>query len=170
MQCVNMVASSSLSCELDLSELASSLHNIVYSPSHFTGASLKHRKIKGTLLLFPNGKLILTGATSFREAKQSIRRFARIIQRQGYHVTLKPIKLLTSTVTNDLRRKINLGKLRNKIKGIYEPEQFPALTFKYNDVTFIVHHTGKVIMTGVKKICKAKEGWYYLKNSIIETP
>ncbi|MEM4327039.1 MAG: TATA-box-binding protein, partial [Candidatus Diapherotrites archaeon] len=61
---VNIVASSSLNANIDLYNLAVSVPNVEYEPEQFPGAILKLKEPKVSMLIFKNGKIICSGASS----------------------------------------------------------------------------------------------------------
>ena len=67
---VNMVAAASLDQNLDLYSLAVGIPNIEYEPEQFPGAILKIKEPKVSLLLFKNGKIICSGASSEAQIQQ----------------------------------------------------------------------------------------------------
>ncbi len=69
---VNMVASADLKIELDLYGLARLSYDVDYEPEQFPGAILKIHEPKSALLLFKNGKIICTGASTEADVKLSI--------------------------------------------------------------------------------------------------
>ena len=70
---VNLVASANLNATLDLYNLAISVPNIEYEPEQFPGAILKLREPKVSMLLFKNGKVICSGASSEKEIELGIK-------------------------------------------------------------------------------------------------
>ena len=58
---VNIVSTCSLNINIDISIAANQLHDVVYNPNKFIGIIMKFRKPKSTVLIFPNGKLVITG-------------------------------------------------------------------------------------------------------------
>ena len=75
---------SHLGCTLNLGEL---IPNAVYEPSKFSALTLQHRKCASKCLVFISGYLSCNAKTS-KEARKSIRRYARMIQKNGYNCTL----------------------------------------------------------------------------------
>ena len=85
---VNMVAAASLDQPLDLYSLAVGIPNIEYEPEQFPGAILKIKEPKVSMLLFKNGKIICSGASSEEQIKQGIRKANKMI-----HEIQKMLKL-----------------------------------------------------------------------------
>ena len=78
---VNIVASANLNVELDLYAIAREVDNVEYEPEQFPGAILKLKEPKTSLLLFKNGKLICTGATSEGDVSKSIHKAYDMIKK-----------------------------------------------------------------------------------------
>ena len=97
-QIVNLVASGELKATLDLYNLAVSIPNIEYEPEQFPGAILKLKEPKVSMLLFKNGKVICSGASSEEQIGQGIRKASKLI-----HEIQKDVKVqrkVTYTVVN----------------------------------------------------------------------
>ncbi|MCL4383131.1 MAG: hypothetical protein M1168_01180 [Candidatus Marsarchaeota archaeon] len=78
---VNIVASANLEKELDLYGLASVSHDIDYEPEQFPGAILKLYNPKSAILLFKNGKIICTGASTTADVRKSVYRVVELIRK-----------------------------------------------------------------------------------------
>ncbi|PIZ96017.1 TATA-box-binding protein [Candidatus Micrarchaeota archaeon CG_4_10_14_0_2_um_filter_49_7] len=76
----NIVASSTLGLELDLYNIASSLHEVEYEPEQFPGAILKLKDPKSSLLLFKNGKVICTGTKSEKEVDRALKKTLALLK------------------------------------------------------------------------------------------
>ncbi len=103
-------------------------------------------------MLFSNGKIMVNGKVkSTREAKLRVRRYARIVQKMGFNVTLTDIRISTISAFHKIDGELDLTKIVQRYGGNYDPELFPAAIFVKEAVTFTCFHTGSVIMTGIKK-------------------
>lgn len=159
LQVVNVVASMKLSSRLDLELLSSRLSNIIYNPKCFSALILKNKKIKATALVFSSGKCIISGIQSFDCVRKICRQFARLIQKQCYSmISIKRIKIMTSTWINNIQT-LNRDCLINRFSARYNPEIFPGIALDYMTLSFIFHHTGKVIITGVKSPKQINQIW-----------
>jgi transcription initiation factor TFIID TATA-box-binding protein len=63
----NVVASGTISMDLNLNNLAMQLENTEYEPEQFPGLVYKLMEAKATFLLFSNGKVVCTGTRSEEE-------------------------------------------------------------------------------------------------------
>jgi TATA-box binding protein (TBP) (component of TFIID and TFIIIB) len=61
---VNMTYYTNLNCKLDLVFIAKTLIDIEYNEKRFSAAIKRIRDLKSTVLIFNNGKLIITGCKS----------------------------------------------------------------------------------------------------------
>ena len=103
--------------------------------------------------MFSNGAINCNGRASYiREGRQRYRQYARQLQRLGYPVSLKKIKMVTASASHSLSDRLDIMTLANERTVVYEPELFPALSFKTDGVNFCFFHTGKVVITGIKCI------------------
>ena len=153
MKITNVVFSAQLCCPIDLMELCQRLWNARYEPRTFPGLIWQHRTIGGNCLVFSNGAINCNGRASYiREGRQRLRQYARQLQRLGYPVRLKKIKMVTASASHSLSDRLDIMTLANERTVVYEPELFPALNFKTDGVNFCCFHTGKVVITGIRCI------------------
>lgn len=147
----NIVLSSQLGCFIDLHRLCSQQSSIRYDPRHFSAVIWQHRRIKGCCLVFSNGKIICNGpASSLEEAKQRLRRYARLIQRAGWNVNLQKCRVVTMSCFHQLSAPLNFDQFVIYHKDSYHPEIFPAAMFHKDKVHFTCFPSGKLLITGVK--------------------
>ena len=147
----NIVCHTDLQCSINLKDLTSKCVNIIYDPSRFPAAIWKHKTIGGTCMVFSNGKLMVNGKIkSIREARQRVRRYARLLQKIGCHITLKRIVISTISAFYKLDGPLDVYRLAQHYGGSYEFERFPATMFIKDTIHFTCFHTGAVLMTGIK--------------------
>ena len=104
-------------------------------------------------MLSKRGKMMCNGAaSSIPQAKERVRRYARLIQKAGYSVHLTNIRMVTMSAVHTLNKDINMSKLAKDFCAQYEPELFSAATFKREGIHFTLFATGKMIMTGIKQL------------------
>jgi TATA-box binding protein (TBP) (component of TFIID and TFIIIB) len=152
MHITNTVSAGSMNTTLNLGRIARDNINIVYNPRKFTAATWRHRQINGSLVLFPNGKFIHLGRPVGSSPRIHIRRFARILQKQGYLVHLGPIRLVCMSAVHKLSGKIDLHAIPRYLCGTYESEILNAGILKHGSVTACVFHTGTVVLTGLRSV------------------
>ncbi|KAK3105251.1 hypothetical protein FSP39_020839 [Pinctada imbricata] len=150
MKLTNVVVGGQLDTVMNLCALARQLTNVRYDPTNFSGLIWQHRKIGGNCLVFTNGYINCNGpCESFEEGIKRLRRYARLLQKLGYCYTLTGIKIITASASHRLDGKVTLEHIPFKYR--YEPELFPAIMFKRNNIHFTLHFSGVLIITGIKK-------------------
>jgi len=163
-QIVNLVASAAMNATLDLYNLAVSVPNIEYEPEQFPGAILKLKEPKVSMLLFKNGKVICSGASSEKEIELGIIKASRLIHE--IQPKVKVLKKVEYTVVNlvataNLHQNLDLFHTALNLDNVeYEPEQFPGAILRMEDpkITLLLFKNGKVICAGAKKEEDLKKG------------
>lgn len=150
MRLTNVVVQGDLGCPIDLRDLILKLTNVRYDPRTFSALIWQHKKIKGNCLLFSTGKINCNGkCSSLLEGRQRLRRYARIVQKLGYRVELRNIKIITASAAHQLNGRIDPQQLPPHFS--YEPELFPAVMFRREGLHYICHLSGKMMITGIKR-------------------
>lgn len=153
---VNLVASGGLNANLDLYNLAMSIPNIEYEPEQFPGAILKLKEPKVSMLLFKNGKIICSGASSTSQIDVAIKKANKMI-----HEIQPKVKILTKieyevvnlVATGNLHQNLDLFATAMQLDNVeYEPEQFPGAILRLDvpKLTLLLFKNGKVICAGAK--------------------
>ncbi len=161
---VNLVASSNLNATLDLYNLAISIPNIEYEPEQFPGAILKLKEPKVSMLLFKNGKVICSGASSEKEISLAIRKASKLIHEiQGKVKIQKKVKynVVNLVATANLNQTLDLFQIALKLDNVeYEPEQFPGAILRINEpkLTLLLFKNGKMICAGAKREFLLRKG------------
>ncbi|MCD6263614.1 TATA-box-binding protein [Candidatus Bathyarchaeota archaeon] len=78
----NIVASADLGCGVDLNRAVEVLDNIMYEPEQFPGAIYRMEEPKVVILIFSQGKLVVTGAKREEEAAMAVERLNTILQKE----------------------------------------------------------------------------------------
>ena len=166
----NIVSTAELNCELNLKEIALQAKNVKYDPKKFSGLIMKLREPKTTALIFPNGKMVCLGAKNEEQSKHAIRKFAKIIKKLKYNVSLKNFKIQNIVGSCKLKFKLPLSALCHYItkkmnsRVAYEPELFPGLIYHYlsprnnsddinetnPNIVFLIFSSGNIIIAGAK--------------------
>ena len=152
---VNVVATASLSQELDLDELGK-FSEILHDSEIYGGrvAYFKSSDMKGKVSLFVSGKMISVGTTSEKEAFYELEHAQKFLVEKGF---VKPIllepKIQNIVVTADFGESVNLEELSKDCKMIYEPEQFPGGILRIEEpykATILIFASGKIVITGLR--------------------
>jgi TATA-box binding protein (TBP) (component of TFIID and TFIIIB) len=117
----------------------------------------EHKNIPGKALIYASGKLLVVGVLSEEGARKSLRNYARILQRKGYPVKLNKIHIVTMSAVHKLTNKPDLRKI-----PYYEPELANTAQIRKYGMTFLIHHTGTVMITGIKDF-----GWQLVETFVL---
>ncbi len=161
---VNIVASANLNTNIDLYNLAITIPSVEYEPEQFPGAILKLKEPKVSMLLFKNGKVICSGASSEAQIPMAIYKASKMI-----HEIQKSVKVQKNadyTVVNlvttaNLHMNLDLFKTAMEAENVeYEPEQFPGAILRIHDpkLTLLLFKNGKLICAGAKNETLLKKG------------
>jgi transcription initiation factor TFIID TATA-box-binding protein len=102
-------------------------------------------------MVFGNGKKSLSGnAKTPSEARRRVRRYARLVQRKGWPVTLKQIKIVTMSAYYRTEDHLSVDALVRDMEATYDPELFPAAMFKRRGIHFTCFRNGKILVTGIR--------------------
>lgn len=152
MYLTNVVCSAHVGCSVTLTDLCYHLSNARYDPAQFSGLMWQHRTVGGNCFVFSSGVIQCQGkATSLREGVQRLRCYARMLQKKGLKVELQHVKVVTASACHVLSAPLDFNTLVRERQVIYEPELFPTVNFQADGITFSCFHTGKIIITGIKK-------------------
>lgn len=77
-----------LNCKLDLKKIALHARNAEYNPKRFAAVIMRIREPRTTALIFSSGKMVCTGAKSEGDSRLAARKYARIIQKLGFPVSI----------------------------------------------------------------------------------
>ncbi|MBI5553771.1 MAG: TATA-box-binding protein [Candidatus Diapherotrites archaeon] len=161
---VNMVASGSLNATLDLYNLAVSIPEIEYEPEQFPGAIFKLKEPKVSMLLFKNGKIICSGASSEKDISLAILKASKIIHEVQKSVKIQKdaeYSVVNLVATANLNQNLDLFKVAMGLDNVeYEPEQFPGAILRLSDpkLTLLLFKNGKLICAGAKREELLKKG------------
>lgn len=156
----NIVVKSCLNIKenLDLVLLSEKLKNSQYNKDRFPGLFTRFNHPKSAIIIFGNGKLILTGLKSFSHVDLIIE---KLVLRLNEIITINLKKDIVDTevvnivVTADFAKGINLDAASIKLNNsIYEPEVFPGLSYNISapvKAVFLIFSTGKVVLTGIRQ-------------------
>jgi transcription initiation factor TFIID TATA-box-binding protein len=153
----NVVASTTLSAELDLPAIAVRLDGAEYDPDQFPGVIYRLREPKTAILLFHSGKAVCTGGKSWKQVDESIRQVVAQIHRGGQKVLQHPkIQVQNIVATSDLGSEIDLTPVAITLgldRVEYEPEQFPGLVLRLEEprVVVLLFSSGKMVCTGARR-------------------
>ncbi|MFX0105514.1 MAG: hypothetical protein ACFE75_08490, partial [Candidatus Hodarchaeota archaeon] len=156
----NIVVKTSLNIgeELVLKNIHIKESNTEYNPERFPGLFMRFKHPKCVIIIFRNGKLILTGLKSFNQIKLVIKllvlKLNKNIKTQLDTNSIHP-EIVNIVITADFFKQINLDLAAIKLENtIYEPEVFPGLVFNSSKPiksVFLIFSTGKIVCTGIRE-------------------
>jgi TATA-box binding protein (TBP) (component of TFIID and TFIIIB) len=170
---VNVVATASICQKLVFYELRKR-KEIFHDSDVYGGrvAYFKTEKMQGRVSIFASGKMISVGTKSETQAHHELELAARFLINEGF---AKPIELTPKTqnmvITADFEESLNLEKLSEDSKAIYEPEQFPGGILRISDpykATILIFASGKTVITGLRNSNHIKPVTEQLANIIRE--
>ena len=149
MKLTNVVVQGELGCMFDLRDLTLIITNARYNPRSFSALIWQHRKIGGNCLLFSNGQINCNGkCASLEQGRRRLRQYARILQKLGYEIELKNVRVVTASASHHLSGNIDPSRLPREFS--YEPELFPAVMFRRRGIHYICRLSGILMITGIK--------------------
>jgi transcription initiation factor TFIID TATA-box-binding protein len=152
----NIVASSNVGIELDLTALALDLKDAEYEPESFPGLVYRLKDPKSATLLFRSGKLVCTGSRSLENVDEAIGTVIADLKKAGVPITETPEIVVQNIVASaDLGQEINLNAIAISLgleRVEYEPEQFPGLVYRLDvpKVVVLLFGSGKLVCTGAR--------------------
>ncbi len=154
----NIVAKTSLNLGkiIDLNKVSEGIQNTEYNSERFPGLFVRENHPKCVIILFKNGKMILTGLKSFDHIKIALNRLIlKLNEILESNISINSIhpKVVNIVITTDFFNQINLDRALLRLPdAIYEPEVFPGLIYRSNTPiksVFLIFSTGKVVCTGI---------------------
>ncbi|CAL4094649.1 unnamed protein product [Meganyctiphanes norvegica] len=146
----NVVCSFSVSCHLDLRNIALNGNNVEFRRENGM-VTMKLRKPSTTASVWSSGKITCTGSTSESQARFAARRIARCLQKLGYHVRFKNFRIVNvlGTCTMPFGIRITQFSQKHREAASYEPELHPGVTYKINypKATLKIFSTGSITVT-----------------------
>lgn len=157
MKIENVVASTTIAKELDLTKLSKALPEGEYEPEQFPGLVLRLDEPKTAALLFRSGKVVCTGAKTIKDVERAIKKVCKKVEGAGFKVFKTPeITVQNIVASANLHAQLNLNAIALAIgleKIEYEPEQFPGLVYRLEEprVVVLLFGSGKLVCTGARK-------------------
>ncbi len=175
-QIQNVVASATFNQTFNLIAIANAFPWDTEFKGRFPGLVFRLKKPKTTMLIFKTGKMVCTGGKGEDEARKAILTVFQKLKKGGINVAEKPEIQITNIVASaTLNGVIDLDKLylskRMSDKVIFEPEQFPALIYRWKspEVVFLIFSTGKIVCAGAKKEKEIYEAIENLRRRLEES-
>jgi transcription initiation factor TFIID TATA-box-binding protein len=152
----NVVASTKLAEEFDLTVIESEFEGAEYNKQKFPGLVYRVSDPKAAFLVFTSGKVVCTGAKNVADVHTVIGNMAKKLNGIGIKTIENPqITVQNIVASADLHTILNLNAIAIGL-GLenieYEPEQFPGLVYRIDvpKVVVLIFSSGKLVVTGGK--------------------
>lgn len=151
---VNVVATASINQRLDFEKLRD-FKEISHNSNVYGGrvAYFKTEKMEGKVSIFNSGQMISVGTKSESKAFHELELAKKFLTKKRF---VKPVEINPQTrnivATADFETSVNLERLCENSKAIYEPEQFPAAILRLREPhhsSILIFTSGKVVITGL---------------------
>jgi TATA-box binding protein (TBP) (component of TFIID and TFIIIB) len=168
---VNVVATASIYQEIDFYELRKN-KEIFHDSDVYGGrvAYFKTPEMKGKVSIFQSGKMISVGTRSETQACNELQLATKFLVDKGYAKAVElNFKTKNMVVTADFEKSLNLEKLSENTKAIYEPEQFPRAIVRFEKpykTCVLVFASGKAVITGLKSTTQIEPTIAQLKKIV----
>lgn len=166
----NIVATTSLEKDVDLTKLARTQPNTEYNPETFPGLVLRIKEPKSAVLVFSSGNLVCTGTKTVTQVKEVVQQVIKQLKKINVNVTIKPkITVQNIVASGAIDLDLNLNTLSLELENTeYEPEQFPGLVYKLEDptATFLLFSNGKLVCTGTKNKSQLTDSMEQLNKNV----
>ena len=169
----NIIATSSIADELDLSRLASAIQGSQYEPSDFPGLVIKFtepRKI--AVILFSNGNIVCTGAKDKNEILDSIQKIKKEIHDEISNFKDSP-EITIQNIVASIKLQTNI-QLSDVIKILpsenieYNPEKFPGVVYRLDEmnIVILIFESGKIVCAGAKTLEEVTTAFQNIKKAL----
>jgi len=160
----NVVASTKLAEEFDLTVIESEFEGAEYNKQKFPGLVYRVSDPKAAFLVFTSGKVVCTGAKNVADVHTVIGNMAKKLNSIGIKTLENPeITVQNIVASADLHTILNLNAIAIGL-GLenieYEPEQFPGLVYRIDvpKVVVLIFSSGKLVVTGGKSPQDCEKG------------
>jgi transcription initiation factor TFIID TATA-box-binding protein len=160
----NVVASTKLAEEFDLTVIESEFEGAEYNKQKFPGLVYRVSDPKAAFLVFTSGKVVCTGAKNVADVHTVIGNMAKKLNSIGIKTMDNPeITVQNIVASADLHTILNLNAIAIGL-GLenieYEPEQFPGLVYRIDvpKVVVLIFSSGKLVVTGGKSPADCERG------------
>jgi transcription initiation factor TFIID TATA-box-binding protein len=150
----NIVSSADIGTKLDLNQISLGLPNVKTYPNRFPGICLNIKKPKCVVILFRNGKIVITGIKKANLIPIVIDRLREELKSIDIITSMElKYKIVNIVISADILKEINIDLACLSLDHcIYEPEVFPGLIFRMQEpvkCVFLLFSSGKFVITGL---------------------
>ena len=153
MDIVNIVVSKKFNFKFNLEKIENAYPKICYRPKNFPSINLKLHE-SDLCQIFSNGNIIVLGEKTMNATMDLFKAYLVLLYDLGYPCTIENIKIQNIIARYSYGEKINLGELAKRTKFEFEPELFPAVRYRLEDlkITINIFRTGKCMILGGKSM------------------
>eukprot|EP00668_Euglena_longa_P029234 GGOE01036578.1.p1 GENE.GGOE01036578.1~~GGOE01036578.1.p1 ORF type:complete len:254 (+),score=87.71 GGOE01036578.1:100-861(+) len=152
----NVVTACWLGTALELKDIAVKARNAEFNPKKFPACVIRLPEPRATALVFKSGKMIVTGAKDFPAAKRATKKFALLIRRLGFDVTLRQFRISNMVGTMDVKLPVAVEQFAAQFQAEthYEPEIFPGAMYYMTEPRCVctVFCSGRLTIAGLKSL------------------
>lgn len=168
----NVVSTFSLGVNgLNLKSIALRYAFLEFNPQTFAAAILRIRYPRTTALAFQSGNMVCTGARSLHLSRLAARKYCRIFQAIGIPVCFKNFKIQNIVASATVGFTIKLQEIADAYGPYvqYEADLFPGLILRSINpkLVFLIFRSGKIVMSGGKRVEDIESTYYSLYTNII---
>ncbi|RLF41755.1 MAG: hypothetical protein DRN12_02325 [Thermoplasmata archaeon] len=152
----NIVTSAVLKQPIAIEEVASKIPDATYVPEEFPGIVFHFSDPKIDVLLFPDGRIVCTGARKYELAKEKIEDVLEKLKEKGFTVEEENMEITNIIASHDLENMLPIDKI---VKGLsteditYDSNRFPGAIYHYNNhIVLLIFPNGKIVCIGAKTI------------------
>lgn len=152
---VNTTAVFDLGNRVSLREVANIDPGITFNP-HKHNAAI-YRSSGYTAQIFESGKVVLIGCKSEYGAREAQTEIIEKLCNSGIYVHHGEIQMTNYVIALNVGQPLDLVEIAEESGASYTPELFNAMFLKLSNCTAVLFHTGKVHLTGVKRLIDVEE-------------
>eukprot|EP00667_Euglena_gracilis_P016433 EG_transcript_17190 len=150
----NVVTACWLGTTLELRDIAVKARNAEFNPKKFPACVIRLPEPRTTALVFKSGKMVVTGAKDFTSAKRATKKFALLVRRLGFDVTLRQFRISNMVGTMDVKLPVAVEQFASHYQSdtYYEPEIFPGAMYYMTEPRCVctVFCSGRITIAGLK--------------------
>lgn len=152
----DVTAVAELRVAVPMEKLYGAADQAIYGTEDSNGVVYRIKDLNAVAIIFPNGKVICTGARSVRDAEEAMKRAIDKVREIGADVPTHPeIKIEKIVAAFRLAGGVDLQKVASCLEGAqYDTSRLPVVIFREPGTSceFIIKDDGKIICTGAATI------------------
>lgn len=147
-----------------------------YNQTTITVSENTNKSVK----VFKNGKLQITGLTSYNDFKRTIKIVRDILRNTPDAVEIDSVKeediepkieMINSNF--NFAKELNLKKLKHIIleckdvkDATYNPDTYPGINAKFKDTSIFIFGTGNIVITGSKSLQEIRDAYEFISEIV----